>query len=83
MVFLALAFLVLALAVFGLQAIYFLKEGGILPLSLIDALQGLQIPWASDPTRLEAMHAVLKSVPLAAAFLFFAAVCYLVKRYRK
>jgi hypothetical protein len=83
MTFLALAFLVMALAVFSLQALYFLKEGGILPVSVVDGLQALQVPWASDPKSLEALHEVLKSMPLTLVFLFFAAICYFVKKARK
>ena len=80
MTFLALVFAVMALAVFGLQALYFLKEGGLLPVSLIDGLRALNVPWASDPHILMPLHQLLKSVPLALVLLFFAALCFLVKK---
>ena len=80
MTFLALVFAVMALAVFGLQALYFLKEGGLLPVSVIDALKALDVPWASDPHILAPVHQLLKSVPLALVLLFFAAICYFVKK---
>jgi hypothetical protein len=80
MTFLALIFAVMALAVFGLQALYFLKEGGLLSVSVIDGLKALDVPWASDPHILAPMHQLLKSVPLALALLFFAAICYFVKQ---
>jgi hypothetical protein len=81
MTFLAIVFLLIALAVLGLQGLYYLKEGGLLALSLVDGLKILNVAWADDPTILLGLHQVLKNVPLSVVLLFLAAVCYLSKKY--
>jgi hypothetical protein len=79
--FLALAFLGMALAVLGLQALYYLKEGGLLPMSLVDGLQTLNVGWANDPNVLLGLHEALKQLPLSLIFLVLASVFFFVKRY--
>jgi hypothetical protein len=81
MKFLASIFLLIALAVLALQGLYYLKEGGLLPLSLIDGLNILNISWADDPTILLGLHQTLKTVPLSLVLLLLAAVCYFGKKY--
>ena len=80
MTFLAIAFLVMALPVLGLQALYYLKEGGLLPMSIVDGLQVLNISWASDPNIMLGLHEALKKIPLSPVLLSLAALCYFVGR---
>lgn len=80
MTFLAIAFLAMALPVLGLQALYYLKEGGWLPVTLVDGLKVLNVGWASDPHVMLELHAFLKQIPLVPILLSLAALCYLVKK---
>ena len=83
MTFLAIAFLVMVLPVLGLQALYYLKEGGLLPVSIVDGLRLINVGWAEDPNMLLGLHEVLKRIPLSPVFLFLAALCYFVGRRKK
>lgn len=83
MTFLAVAFLIIALPILGLQAIYYLKEGGLLPVSVVDGLQFLNIRWADDPNVLLGLHKVLAQIPLSPILLSLAALCYFSRRRTK
>ena len=83
MALLAMAFLVLALPVVGLQALYFLKEGGLLPVSIVDGLRFLRLGWAEDPHTLAWLHALLKQAPLSPVLLSLAAICFFLRGGRK
>lgn len=80
MTFLAIAFLAMALPVVGLQALYYLKEGGWLPVTIVDGLKVLNVGWASDPNIMLGLHEVLKQIPLSPVLLSLAALCYFVRR---
>lgn len=80
---LAITFLVTALPVLGLQALYFLKEGGLLPISIIDGLRLLNIGWAQDANVLIGLHGALAHVPLSPVLLSLAALCSFVGRRKK
>lgn len=80
MTFLAIFFLAMAFPVLGLQALYYLKEGGWLPVTIVDGLRVLNVGWASDPHIMLELHAFLKQIPLAPVLLFLAALSYLVRR---
>lgn len=80
MTFLAIAFLVMALPVLGLQALYYLKEGGLLPISVVDGLRALNVGWADDPNMLIGLHEVLDRTPLSPVLLSLAALCYFLGR---
>lgn len=83
MTFLAIAFLVMALPVLGLQVLYYLKEGGLLPVSVVDGLRALNVGWANDPTMLIGLHEVLNQIPLSPVLLSLAALCYFLGRRSK
>lgn len=76
MTFLAIALLVLAVPLIGLQALYYLKEGGPLPFSMVDGLRFLNVGWAQDPGSFVWLHEALKQIPLSPVLLSLAALCY-------
>lgn len=83
MTFLAIALLVLALPLIGLQALYYLKEGGLLPFSMLDGLRFLNVGWAEDPTSFVWLHEMLKHTQLSPVLLFLAVLCYFLARRKK
>lgn len=63
-------FLIMATGVLGLEALYFLKEGGLLNIPLMDGLEWCGLAWAKEPHCCEWLHHILKHIPLGLTLLF-------------
>ena len=61
---------------FGLEALYYLKEGGPLNLSVIAGLKSCGLAWADDPQFLHGLHQLLKRIPAWTSLFLLAAILY-------
>lgn len=57
-------FILVAIFIIGFEALYFLKEGSWLNISVIAGLKWCGMGWAKDPKYWEGLHHVLKNTPL-------------------
>ena len=62
-------FLLITIFIFGLESLYYAKEGGLLNISILAGLKMCGLKWAEDPTYWEGLHHIFKKIPLWIALL--------------